>query len=99
MNSLFEITLRVPPLIILDHILATNFGTKTQSHYDFLKSQIDHFLSNKNLTLPKPGQNVSIEFELNEQNATYLTINLHLLGEIFLLFFFNYLIYSIHVNL
>lgn len=98
MDSLFEVALRVPPLIVLDHILATNFGTKTQSHYEFLKTQIDNFLFNKSLITSKNlNDNLNDDDEFNEQNTTYLTINLF--GNYYYFFFhFNLLILFFLIN-
>lgn len=81
MDNFFEVILRVPPLIVLDHILATNFGTRKQSHYEFMKLQVDNFLFNKTPT-NHAELNVTGELELNDNDATYLTINLNLLGRL-----------------
>lgn len=82
MDSFFEVFLRVPPLIVLDHILATSLGIKKQTHLEFMKLQVDNFLFNKTFNQPD-HLNSTDEVELNENNATYLTIHLNLLGNLF----------------
>ena len=85
MDAFLEIALRVPPLFILDHILATNFGTKRQSHLEFMRHQVDHFLFNE--TIPNQPQDHSSnitddDVELHENDTyLYMTANLNLLGE------------------
>jgi len=97
MDNLFEVILRVPPLIILDHVLATNFGTKKQSNYEFMRSQIDSFLFNKTTTTTHNlEQNTTDELELNDSDATVLTINLNVL--VFLLSFTLFLLSSKHIK-
>jgi len=97
MDNLFEVILRVPPLIILDHVLATNFGTKKQSNYEFMKSQIDSFLFNRTTTTTHNlEQNTTDELELNDSDATVLTINLNVL--VFLLSFTLFLLSSKHIK-
>ena len=79
MDTFLEVVLRVPPLIVLDHILATNFGTKKQSHYEFIKIQVDNFLFNKT-QLNQEHLNATADVELNDNDTTYLTIYFNLLG-------------------
>lgn len=84
MDAFVEVALRVPPLVILDHILATNFGTKRQSHLEFMKHQVDHFLFNETIPNQSPDHSTANltddEIELHENDATYLTVHLNLLG-------------------
>lgn len=83
MNAFVEVALRVPPLVILDHILATNFGMKRQSHLEFMKHQVNHFLFNETIPNQSPDHSTNLtdeEVELHENDATYLTVNLNLLG-------------------
>lgn len=90
MDNFFEVVLRVPPLIVLDLLLATNFGTKKQSNYEFMKSQMNNFLfSNINKTTSKlinkdNELNLTDIVDLNDSDndITYLSINLNLLGRL-----------------